>query len=559
VNSEGPMLTQQVAPQWIAKMYAGKTGRDHLGLGSVSSDQILPSLSPSINVLTFHPRYHSFYVFLLDEFWRREIPKNRFNWIRFFRPREFIFSIGAYLCDQPEHGEMGNIVGGQKTGPLASQELPSYNSRTEYIQSELGGYGLYYRTVMAELGLIYPSGPGLPHPVDVPSEYGKKVAEAYREAVKDTPYYQKYFDQDAVDVPIEAIREYIHHACLCQLEVKDAPDRTYLLDTFLHRGRAGEPDARRATFRMFLDLADQTQSCALTEDHFRQLIYFQKTTDGIIYTPRATVQEIYLRWRLYQAREYYAFALNALWYYLCEWGLRQGGDVQPIRIQRFWDHLAENLAFERLTHRAGLPPVSLKAGSGFRDLMQWLESVVVQKQMDYLEPYDIDSPLSEHNLYRMTYIDPSSPEVMVTGMIVMLALIGLRLSDPGLRLRPEWEVSRMGSNGRLSVDRFLKDLEHWMKSGPITILEIAQWIYRRYIIQQHQAVATSKLPDNTFRFQRQGDRLQFHKLPNSLNFMNSRFDSISTTIHELGLCGDLSLPGHHLTEDGNRLLEIGDL
>jgi hypothetical protein len=53
-------------------MYPNKPGRDHLGLGSVSSDQILPRLSPGINVLTFHPRYHSFYVFLLDEFWRSD-------------------------------------------------------------------------------------------------------------------------------------------------------------------------------------------------------------------------------------------------------------------------------------------------------------------------------------------------------------------------------------------------------------------------------------------------------------------------------------------------------
>ncbi len=50
------MIHEAFSPQWIAKMYAGKPGRDHLGLGSVSSDQILPSLSPSINVLTYHPR-----------------------------------------------------------------------------------------------------------------------------------------------------------------------------------------------------------------------------------------------------------------------------------------------------------------------------------------------------------------------------------------------------------------------------------------------------------------------------------------------------------------------
>jgi hypothetical protein len=35
-----------VQPQWIAKIYPDKVERDHLGLGSVSSDQILSSLSP---------------------------------------------------------------------------------------------------------------------------------------------------------------------------------------------------------------------------------------------------------------------------------------------------------------------------------------------------------------------------------------------------------------------------------------------------------------------------------------------------------------------------------
>ena len=64
-------------PQWIEKMYPNTTGRDHLGLGNVSSDLILLSLAPGINVLTIHPRYHSFYTFLLDEFWRRDLPRTR--------------------------------------------------------------------------------------------------------------------------------------------------------------------------------------------------------------------------------------------------------------------------------------------------------------------------------------------------------------------------------------------------------------------------------------------------------------------------------------------------
>src|SRR5581483_2730820 len=105
-------------------MYPNKPGRDHLGLGSVSSDQILPLLSPGINVLTVHPRYHSFYAFLLDEYWQRGLPGNRVAFARFYRPREFIFSLAVHLCQQPEHSKMRVVVGGQKVEPLARRAQP---------------------------------------------------------------------------------------------------------------------------------------------------------------------------------------------------------------------------------------------------------------------------------------------------------------------------------------------------------------------------------------------------------------------------------------------------
>ncbi len=57
----------KTGPVWGARAFAPKSGQDHLGLGSVSSDRILPKLSPGINVLTIHPRYWSFYSWVLDQ------------------------------------------------------------------------------------------------------------------------------------------------------------------------------------------------------------------------------------------------------------------------------------------------------------------------------------------------------------------------------------------------------------------------------------------------------------------------------------------------------------
>src|SRR3954464_13947479 len=107
-------------------MYAGTVGRAHLGLGSVSSDQILPTLSPTINVLTFHPRYHSFYAFLLDEFWRRDLPRSPRAWIQFFRPRDFIYSIAMHMCDRNEHDLARGITGSKRTGRIAAREPATF-------------------------------------------------------------------------------------------------------------------------------------------------------------------------------------------------------------------------------------------------------------------------------------------------------------------------------------------------------------------------------------------------------------------------------------------------
>lgn len=545
-------------PQWIARAFPGNQGQDHLGLGSVSSDQILPTLSPAINVLTIHPRYHSFYVFLLDEFWRRDRARTPREWIRFYRPRECIFSIGALLCDRPEHGDLGNVVGSQRAGARANQRLDSYDTGFDYIKSDLGGYGLYYRSVMADLGLIYPGGPGFPYPVDLPSEQGKLVAEAFRAAVRDTDYYRDYFDHDDTQVPRAAIEEYIRRACLCQLPTNAAPDRPLLRDAFLHGG--GVPEARRATFRFLLDIADQTDGRALDQDAFRQLVYFHATADGAAYTPSDAVGEAADRWRLYQAREYYALALNTLWSYLCRWGLTNRGAIRPLPIAEFWSHLGEALDFGQLAELLGIPRPALAADTPFQHLLDWLDATVPGDDPAFDHRCTIVAPVQEHRLYRYSQQYRHGPSVAVAGMVALLGLLALRFNEPTRRLTASWAIARMGAEGRLSLDGFLRALALAQRAGPLTIGEVARWLYADYIILQHQLVASGKLPhSNTFRFQREGARLRFFPLSNGVDFNDSRFNALGTMIHELGFCGDLSQPAHPLTAAGQRLLAEGDL
>jgi hypothetical protein len=537
-------------------MYAGKSGRDHLGLGSVSSDQILPTLSPSINVLTFHPRYHSFYVFLLDEFWQRDLTRSQDEWISFFRPRDFFYSLGVNLCDQPEHGKMGNIVGSQKTASIAYQQKDAYDFDDDYIDSWLGGYGLYYRSVMAEVGLIYPGGFGFPYPIDVPSEYGKEVASSFRKVIQSTIYYKEYFDKiDQVPTPV--LKKYIHRACLCQLRKSEADDRPLIVDTFLHHGLRSP--ARRSTFRLFLDIAKQTDGSSLTEDQFRQIIYFGLTLEGISYSPTKDLKSTALQWRYYQAREYYAFALNALWSYLCQWGIQKNGDIRPIQILDFHDFLDEALDFDKLAARLHLSSPSLRPSSNMHDLLMWLQTIANAEAGEFDINCSITCPINEHLLYQLAQEYSDQADVMIAGMISLLGIIVLRFGDPALRMSPEWEIPTMGGDSRLSLDGFIRKILSELDDPSVTIKDITRQIYDSDIILQHELVANSKLPENTFRFNREGSSLRFQNLPNSVDFLNSRFDAIRTTIYDLGLCGDLGTESHPLYDDGKALLDQGDL
>lgn len=228
-----------VRAQWTEKLYPPSRGQDHLGLGSVSSDQILPKLSPGIVVQTVHPRYWSFYVFLLDEFWRRDLPRTRRDFSRFYRPREGIFAVGAHLCDRPEHprdGLMQAIVGTIRAGALARQDPPVYDAQFNYIKDALGGYGLYYSASIAAMGLTLTALPGAGLPFDTPTPEGRILASAFRDAIAVTTYYREYFDDDAAQVPGDVVLEYIRAACLCQLQTGHSPDRPLLRDVFLHAG-----------------------------------------------------------------------------------------------------------------------------------------------------------------------------------------------------------------------------------------------------------------------------------------------------------------------------------
>jgi len=209
-------------PAWIAASLVLNEGRDPLGLQTTTQDRLMPVLLPGILELTRRARYFSFHAFLLSEYRARRLPADTKSLSVFIKRREWEFGLAVLRC--PRKCE-SSPVGARRLGlldALGSGPFP----RGESVESSLGGYGLYYRTPLAELGLVARAGTllgGEPIPIDVlrDTERAQRLASTFKGAVQHTAYYQRAM-QMADDLPAEVIDEYAEAACLCCL--RDRPD-----------------------------------------------------------------------------------------------------------------------------------------------------------------------------------------------------------------------------------------------------------------------------------------------------------------------------------------------
>lgn len=557
------MTTPEVIPQWTEALYPPTGGQDHLGLGSVITDRILPALSPHVIVLTVHPRYWSFYTWLLWEFWQTDRPRTKASYSKFHRPREFIYAVGASsgICPKAEHETLGGAVVGTEKAAGYGMNNDYYDTTVNYIKSPTGGYGLYYAAAIALTGLTVRTDPARGVPFDAPTPSGEKVAQAFRSSVADTEYYRDHFDKDEAEIHWEVVEGFVGRACLCQLRTETAPDRALLRDVFLYGGEPESAAAQRSTFRFLLDLASQTDGHKLDEDEYRQLIYFRDSMAEASYRPSDGTTNMARRWRMYQAREYYNYALNRIWRWVVAWGLDASHDgVYPVAIDAILQRAINELSS---THLAGYFEVfdpGLTGESGIDSWVTWLADLANNQPGALDEPWDVQAPINEHQLYWYAYdLDADDPRAVTVAFASLCLLVG-RFGRPqtALEYGQDWFLFRAGDTARLAMSRFLNQMRDSDRFGA-TAAERLAWLLTDYVIEQHRRVATSKLPhSDTFRFQREGNRLRFLDLPHPAMMNNSRFAALSTMVHELGFVGALTSEDHTLTPAGVSLLADGE-
>ncbi|GAA0245477.1 hypothetical protein GCM10009527_047710 [Actinomadura nitritigenes] len=549
----------RTGPVWGAQAYDPKGGQDHLGLGSVSSDRILPALSPGINVLTIHPRYWSFYAWVLATFWNQNhIPRTRASFRSFYRPREALFSMACHVCEAPEHNTLvGNIVGSRRVQGLRNDQ--TFDPEYDYIKEPLGGYGLYYRSAMEAMGVLVIAGTDNDFPFDAPTPVGRALAAAYGRTVEKTPLGEMMAaDKIPERVSRQNVIAFANAACLCRLRVAENFDLPLVRDLFLHVGHGNEPAARRETLRFVLDLSQSSQAVGIEPDEFRQLAFYREL-GGATYEPREDLAVVARRWRLYQAREYFSFAFNRLFGWVTRTGLDESEDgLSPAPIGRLWEIVDRALDESRFVSECDLGDNvvdTTTTAASFADLLA--KHVDLSPGVNAIWPRN--AGVDEHALYERCTSQVDDAETLVA-MLAVLLLLYRRLGTPGrvADLESDWNILRSGESLRIGMLGFFTQLHKKVLAG-VTLSGLARWVIKYHVIIQHERVATSKLPYDTFRVRRSGEQLRFFVQEAPAAFNDSRFLALSTTVHELGLVSPLRDADRRLTAPGRELLVQGDL
>jgi hypothetical protein len=524
------MPTPSGTPHWIEAWLNVKPGRDPLGLMTITQDRILPGLLPGILVLSERARYLSYYAFLLSEYERHKLPAVESAQSDYIRRREYELGVALELC--PRGCGAPGLVGRMRTGP-AVRALDGALERGESVESFRGGYGLYYRTPLAELGIVVRAGAVLGEeatPVDLlaRSTRAEGLAQRFRSAIEDTAYYREHMRATG-PIPRSALEELAARACLCRLD-DFGEERAALREAIFDAPNPeSKPafDQRRRSFALFLVLLDREPAVGSSDSAFRRAAIELFEAGSAAGELADAVSE----WSALAMKECFQEALSSVWHATCAAALANqprdgytsgefhrlvGEQLCAAQTMRLEERAVEVVPDQR-THKFQAGLVEAAAPVGWEALREWV----------------------------------ASEDSAIAGLAAILVMASRLPRDAGER--SAWtRVAMQVSSHQAGLLPLARLLDEHLADGP-TVAETLDWLIRTAIIRPHETIAYGKLRyqrDFTFRFRWEEGRLRFYD--NGVwrfDLADPRRNSMARISRDLGLWSE-GESGAELTDDG---------
>ena len=450
----------------------------------------MPRLLPGILVLSQRARYFSLHAFLLKEYERRRLPLNNNDLSSFIKLREFEYAVAVQLCPRGCGESAIGMVGKTRVVPTVEEHADAI-PRRESVESHMGGYGLYYRTPMIDMGMVVPRGRELGEaiaPVDALHPHGisPALADAFGSAIADTWYFREHMVGTSA-IPRGALEELAERACLCRLS--DWPIEQALLRQALFEPPApGYAEATKQRCRGFALLLRELQRepyAAVSNGAFMQAVW-----DDFLADPagNSALRQTVAEWAALAAKDWWQESLSSVWsHFLRVAGLHSDG-LSP--------HELDTVLSTEL-----VPAGSIQV---LDRVFEVVPETSTAELADTVATGTVEIPLDELRRWAAE-TDPAA-----AGLVLFFALRGRiptqASASPGWR-----EIGAQLSERQPSLLHFLYLFDRHLEAQP-TLAQTLVWLTRRFVINAHERIAYSKLPEFTFRFRWEEGRLRFYTL-----------------------------------------------
>lgn len=525
--------------EWSASSFRTTPGRDPLGMQTITTDRIMPELTPGILALSQRARYFSFHCFLLDEYEQRRLPASREQMSNFFRRREYELALATSLCTHgcPSKVRIG-VVGRQA---IANPDRDEGSFKRNFsVESAFGAYGLYYRSPLISMGLAVPSGSLLgdePTPIDVVERgIAQDIAEAFRTRIEETAYFREFMHSGR-PIPEQVLAEYAEYACLCRIE--DAPTEQELLRHAFFEERVGIPPQqtrqRLRAFALFLMLLSRDPSVVTdsSSSPFRAAVW-----SSLLERPSSALEsplsDTLGGWGALVAREALQEAVSSIWTEFCDLGSGRQ-DVYGMSNSEIDTMIDEAVAAK---------PLEFPDGTSFHsDPAEPLRTLATAAG-EALSEFHVEGIRNWIKRYNS-----------IAAGLAALVVVRDRLPEPADAPQGWRHIGLLDGASQPGLLGMTRLLESWEAADP-TLGEFARKIVRTLILYPHEGIASSKLPEFTFRFRRADGRLRFYRETMRGHFGPSdiRHASLRWLSEDLGLWSQVD-GAPLLTEVGNELVD----
>ncbi|MBT6690860.1 hypothetical protein HOB10_00800 [Candidatus Parcubacteria bacterium] len=548
-----------ILPQWTEKYNTAQGGRDFLGYMNVGVI-MLERLLPGISNITDRLRYYSFFSWVLYRFIKSDHPKNNKNYKKYLKIKSlaFLYANGFLHQDSSKVGLNGIEI--FRTDIKNNGEKETYEWDDAFVSKYKDNYWIYSQK-MKQVGITADiEGADF---IGLTKTYGKSLAEAYEDNIKDTKYFKKYCDKKDNNIPADVLKEYAEKCSVTNLHIS-IKEQQLLQDIIFRPEKISKelndfsvyysdnpPNgarARRESLLLMLDMVEQKGDQSFDYEDFQKIVLYSNV-QNLGYKSNKKLVNCLEYWRIFQARQLLIYAIESYFSVMTEVVYNRNIDLSAFI--RELNNLTED-GFQSVNDNY---EQELSIDTKLKDLVKIISAGKTGSDFD--KSCNLESKINEWDVYKNVQknIKSNNNKDCLAHLVYLLSVLYLRFNYYRVNNSPYWDFGRIGETVSLSIDDFFLGFEK-LTDKDLKIKDMVEWIAKELVIKQHCRVALAKLSwykNNTFHFEYSAGRIKGIKEARP-NINAPKFENVINFLEDLNLVERRNEKKVSITIKGKKIL-----